>query len=160
MHIPFTPEEYRTLLDLAYIADTVVHGDDAIDEARNRPYWELVQKILARAQDFGGGDLVEFNNARKAYFVTKEYENTSPAGELIDGYEDNIFWDLLVDRLAQRDITRHFSEDELLAMSFEERNAREEEYRTRYWDEFEKNGLDHVTVTPHTLRNGPGWRTN
>ena len=160
MNIPFTPEEYRALLDMAYIADTVVHGCDSHDEARTRPCWELVQKILARARESGCEDLVQFNNAHKAFCVTKEYENTSAAGEFIDGYEDNIFWDMLVDRLAQRDITRHYSEDELLAMSFEERNTREEEYRARYWDEFEKNGLDHVTVTPHSLRNGPGWRTN
>ena len=160
MNIPFTPEEFRTLLDMIYIADTVIYGYESHDEAKTKACWDVEQKILALARDFGCEDQVQFNNAYKAFYVTREYENTAAAGEFLESYGDNVFWDELVDRLAQRDIERHFTEDELLAMTFDERNAKEEEYRSRYWDDFEKNGLDHVTVTPHPLRHGPGWRAN
>ena len=71
------------------------------------------------------------------YFPSKEYEEGG-IHEAIADYEDAVFFDILAEELARRDLGLEEGDPE----DFTELNERMEEYL----DEFDKNGLNAVNV--------------
>ena len=70
-------------------------------------------------------------------FPSKAYEDGG-IHEAIADYEDAVFYNILAEELARRDLGLEDSDPE----NFDELTARMEDYL----DEFEKNGLDTVSV--------------
>jgi len=93
----------------------------------------------------GFDELVDYASHLKRYFPTREFEETSPGREFIREFEDDTFWDELVQRLVERDLIRQAGEEKLLSMTPEERFEAEEHLEKRYADEFYNNGLENLT---------------
>ena len=133
MNLELTPKQFRRLLDMAYIGNWVLNstrGDD-----RFADYDEVESLLFAQAAGLGMGVLAE------------EYEGEIvPSRAFADGgiheaiieYENNVFFDILAEDLARRDM--------------EEENVDQNDYNElmnrmeAYIAEFEAHGTDHISV--------------
>jgi len=133
MNLELSDKEFRRLLDMVYIGNWVLNsarGDDRFED-----YDLLQEKLFARCPGAGMRALVELRQGRVS--PSAAYENGG-IHEAIADYEDAVFFDILAEELARRDLGLEFSEPEDIT----ELTTRMDEYL----DEFEKNGLNTVTV--------------
>ncbi len=145
MKINITKKEYLTFLEILEIADWVLHAHHAEERSETTMYKEFEQKVFSYAKDMGFDKLVDYASNLKRYFPTREFAETSPGREFIREFEDDTFWDELVQRLVERDLIRQAGEEKLLSMTPEERFEAEEPLEKRYADEFYNNGLENLT---------------
>lgn len=133
MEINLTRRQFRRLLDMAYIGNWVLNstrGDDRI-----RDYDEVESLLFARARAEGMPVLAE------------EYlGETVPSRAFAEGgiheaimeYENNVFFDILAEDLARRDMDD---------VPIDETNYDELTRRIdAYIDEFEAHGTDNITI--------------
>jgi hypothetical protein len=76
----------------------------------------------------------------------------SPAGALLDKFEEEVFWDQLASRLAARDLQVEQGKSAESAKPTPAELEKLESLAERYWAEFEKHGIDHLQL----LRGGRG----
>ena len=133
MTIDLTEKEFRRLLDLVYIGNWILNstrGEDRFED------YDLVQeKLFSLCAGQGMPTLIQ--RWRGHIFPSRAYEDGG-IHEAIADYEDAMFFDILAEELARRDLGLVESDPE----DFTELNARIDEYL----DEFDKNGLDAVSV--------------
>ena len=147
MKINFTKKEYLLLLDILYMADWVLNAHREADEKEDtREYEKLEQKILSYAKKMGMEKYVDFDPEYDMYFHSRFFEETRRAQEFIDEFENDCFWEELIDRLTRRDFLKSFSEEEIKEMDPYTRFERLLELSEKYSDEFEKNGLKNLVV--------------
>ncbi len=147
MKIEFTQEEYKCLVDMLYVAEWVLNAHRVEDDPRTESYGKLEQKIYSYAKDMGFEDLIEYASDYGTYDPTRKYEDTCPLVEFIDEFENETFWEELVDRLANRDLIRQVGGVENLSkLSFEERIKKTLPLEQKYSSEFEERGLDGVSI--------------
>ena len=108
MNIELTDKEFRRLLDLVYIGNWILNSTREKD--RFEDYDILQEKLFAH-----GG-----------------------IHEAIADYEDAVFFDILAEELARRDLGCLDSEP----ADYTELNARMDEYM----DEFEKSGVENLVL--------------
>ena len=146
MQIELSKAEYRTLLGVLEIADWILFAYQSDIPGDRREYHDLEQKIFGYAEAFGFGNLIEYDDNLKKYFPTAEHDENSPVRPFIDEFEDQTFWDELVDRLATRDMVRALGEKEVQAMDVKERFMTHQDYETRYNEEFQEHGLERLEI--------------
>lgn len=133
MNIELTEKEFRRLLDLIYIGNWILNSTRGED--RFADYDHLQEKFFALAGKHDMKALVQMYMGH--YFPSKAYEEGG-IHEAIADYEDAVFFDILAEELARRDMT-----DENLS---QEDIAELKERMEAYLDEFEQNGIDRLTV--------------
>ncbi|MGN1003110.1 MAG: hypothetical protein ACI4PC_10115 [Oscillospiraceae bacterium] len=133
MNIELSDKEFRRLLDLVYIGNWILNSTRGED--RFEDYDLLQEKLFALCAKNGMRPLVESYMGH--YFPSKAYEEGG-IHEAIADYEDAIFFDILAEELARRDM----SEENVSPDDIGELTARMDDYM----DEFEKNGIDNLTV--------------
>ena len=133
MTIDLTEKEFRRLLDLVYIGNWILNS--ARGEDRFEDYDHLQEKLFALCSGQGMPSLIQ--RWQGHVFPSRAYEDGG-IHEAIADYEDAVFFDILAEELARRDLGLVETDPE----DFTELNARIDEYL----DEFEKNGLNAVTV--------------
>lgn len=141
MELKCTKEEFKALLDLVYAGNLLINGMREVDE-RILPYSEMEQKIFAMAKEFGYEELIEFDDEFNEYMPTRAYEN-SEVNDYIDAYEDKVFWEELVVRMARRQALNELG-DENPDMTSAELRQRQIELEEYYEDEFIENGIYHL----------------
>lgn len=141
MEIKCTKEEFKALLDLVYAGNLLVNGMRDVEE-RIAPHADIEQKIFAMAKDFGFEECVEFDEEFKEYMPTRAYEN-SEINDYVDAYEDKVFWEELVVRMARRQALNELG-DENPDMTNAELRERQIELEEYYEDEFIENGIYHL----------------
>lgn len=146
MNINLTEREYRLLLDLLLAADWVIHGHRREEPATAEPYRMLTQKLLSLAEEFGLGRLVEIDHERNEYRPTEQFERETRAWGLLDEYDDLVFWEELIVRLAERDISRMPGKGDIEAMSGEEYDRLAQPLEEKYAGEFFAHGLERLTL--------------
>lgn len=133
MNIELSDKEFRRLLDMVYIGNWIlnsIRGDDRFED-----YDLMQEKLFSLCPANGMRSLVQ--TWRGHIFPSKAYEDGG-IHEAIADYEDAVFYNILAEELARRDLGLEDSDPE----NFDELTARMEDYL----DEFEKNGLDTVSV--------------
>ena len=133
MNIELTDREFRRLLDLVYIGNWILNS--ARGEDRFEDYDLLQEKLFAMCPANGMRSLVELWQGH--IFPSKAYENGG-IHEAIADYEDSVFYNILAEELARRDLGFEDSDPE----NFDELTERME----TYLDVFDRNGLDAVSV--------------
>jgi hypothetical protein len=132
MDISFSRREFRLLLDLVYSGNWVINsvrGSERFDE-----YDSLQNKVFSYCRLCGLDELADGG------------EKTLPSEKYVDGgihevildYEDMVFYGILAEELARRDLKDRDvdgADSELLAKKIDE-----------YMLEFSKNGIDNVAV--------------
>ena len=133
MNIELTEKEFRRLLDMAYIGNWILNstrGDDRFED------YDLVQeKLFSLCRGNGMGSLIQSWHGH--IFPSRAYEDGG-IHEAIADYEDAVFFSILAEELARRDLGLESSDPE----DFTELSARMEDYL----DEFEKNGLNTINI--------------
>ena len=133
MEIKMTQKQFRRLLDLVYIGNWVLNstrGNDRISE-----YDEVESLIFSQCLSHGMTPLVELYEGE---IIPSKAFAEGGIHEAIADYEDAVFFDILAEELARRDLGLEESEPE----DYTELQNRMDEYL----DEFDKNGLGAVSV--------------
>ena len=133
MNLELTTKQFRRLLDMAYIGNWVLNstrGDDRI-----RDYDEVESLLFAKAAREGMPVLTEMYRGEAV--PSRAFEEGG-IHEAIVEYENNIFFDILAEELARRDM----DDVPIDETNVDEFNQRVETYIT----EFEAHGTDNITV--------------
>ena len=133
MNLELTTKQFRRLLDMAYIGNWVLNstrGDDRI-----RDYDEVESLLFAKAAREGMPVLTELYRGEAV--PSRAFEEGG-IHEAIVEYENNIFFDILAEELARRDM----DDVPIDETNVDEFNQRVETYIT----EFEAHGTDNITV--------------
>ena len=133
------------LLHVLEMADWILNAHKNKEDKEHKPYIKLEQKIFAFAAEMGYGSLIEYSKELHQYLPTRKYEDTCSAMEFIEEFENESFWDELIDRLAERDAIREVGEKAFKALKPIDRIMKVEENKKLYIDEFEKYGLDRIS---------------
>jgi hypothetical protein len=145
MKINITRTQYRTLLEILEIADWVLHAHVS-ERAETKKHREFEQMVFSFAKDFGFEDLVEYDEEMKVRFPTREFEETSRGMDYVREFENDTFWNELVQRLTERDLIRQYGEERVETMNRRELGEKENQLERRYAEEFYQNGLENVTL--------------
>ena len=133
MNLELTTKQFRRLLDMAYIGNWVLNstrGDDRI-----RDYDEVESLLFAKAAREGMPVLTEMYRGEAV--PSRAFEEGG-IHEAIVEYENNVFFDILAEELARRDM----DDVPIDESNVDEFNQRVETYIT----EFEAHGTDNITV--------------
>lgn len=132
MKIELTDKEFRRLLDLVYIGNWILNstrGDDRIED-----YDHVESKIFSYCID---ADMPELYEIRDGVVVPSAAFVNGGIHEAIADYEDTVFFEILAEELARRD------------MDYEQVEPDDEELASRideYIQEFEQNGMDNLVL--------------
>ena len=133
MELKMTEKQFRRLLDLVYIGNWVLNstrGDDRIKE-----YDQVESLVFAHCLDHGMAPLTELYQGE---LIPSRAFADGGIHEAIEQYEDTIFYELLAEELALRDLDGQ----PLTRENYEALMARIDAYLS----EFDEHGTDRVTV--------------
>ena len=133
MTIELSNKEFRRLLDMVYIGNWVLNSTRVED--RFADYDNLQEKLFGYCSKLGLKDL--YTTWYGHVFPSRAFEEGG-IHEAIADYEDAVFYDILAEELARRDMSlEHTDPDDV-----NELNTRIDEY----FDEFEANGIDNLMI--------------
>jgi len=147
MKINFTKNEYRLLLDIAYLGQWMLQAYESDLSSEDDEYEMLVQKIYSFGKEMGFGDLVESSEKLNKFYPTRLYEDESGIHDKIDQYNDDTFWDELINRLAERDAHADAEASTQEITSVEDFLKLSAPHESRYAQEFSENGLRNITIS-------------
>ena len=133
MKLELTGKQFRRLLDMAYIGNWILNstrGDD-----RFRDYDEVESLLFAKAREEGMPALAE---DWKGEVVPSRAFAEGGIHEAIMEYENNVFFEILAEDLARRDM----DDVPIDESNYEELASRIDAYIA----EFEANGTDNILV--------------
>ena len=142
MKIDLTRRDYQSLLTVIEIADWILHAYSGDEQPESAPIRALEQKVLALADDFGCGELVEYDAVEQRYLLTREYDEVSDATQFIEAFENDNFWEQLTDRLVERDLIRQLGEKAVKRLDFDQLAEKSEPYQRLYAEEFLTHGVE------------------
>ena len=133
MNIQLSQKEFRHLLDLVYIGNWILNSTRGLD--RFEAYDELQEKIFTYALQNNMPELTQHFMGH--IFPSQAYEEGG-IHEAIADYEDAVFFDILAEELARRDMSEeHLNPDDL-----NELTARMDSYM----NEFELHGIENISL--------------
>lgn len=133
MNIELTTKEFRRLLDMVYIGNWILNstrGDDRIPD-----YDQVESKLFAQCARAGMPSLFEIRDGE--VLPSRAFEDGG-IHEAIMNYEDTVFFQILAEELARRDMNF----EPISPENYEELNGRIDEYIA----EFEQNGVDNISL--------------
>jgi len=142
MQITLTKDQYAKLLELSYLGNWVVNSYRG--EERLEDYDRTAEHILSFAPSAGLQDRVEFDEFEGRYFPSRKLdEELKP---LVDEYDDDVFWNVLIERLAERDLVRAQGEETVDKMDWDEYSRNIETYIKKYEKEIDESGVEHLEI--------------
>lgn len=143
MKIGLTKEQFEALLKLVYLGNWLANANRVDD--KKKEYEEIEDYIFSFAKQFGFDEYVDDEEAEKGkFYPTRKFEEEIDIQELIDEYDEETFWDELIDRLGERDFYQYYSQDEIQKMTQEERFGKICEFEEKWGEEFEKYGIERL----------------
>ena len=133
MTIDLTTKEFRRLLDMVFIGNWVLNSTRGED--RFKDYDDVESKLFALCKKTPLESLVEEYDGE---CVPSQAFNDGGIHEAIVSYEDAVFYDILAEELARRDM----GYPEITSRNYDELVSRMEDYI----DEFELNGTDNIII--------------
>ena len=133
MKIELSELEFRRLLDMAYIGNWVLNSTRGAD--RFSDYDNIESRIFSYCPSQGMDSLTEYING-----IPRPSSAFEQGGihEAIADYEDSIFFEILAEELARRDMDF----EPIGPENFNELTDRIDEYIA----EFEQNGIDNISL--------------
>ena len=132
IHFDFSTKEFRRLLDLVYIGNWVLNsarGDDRITD-----YDDMESRIFAGCLQETGMD--ELYDVEEGEILPSVAFSEGGIHEAIMDYEESVFFDILAEELARRDMEL----EEVPQENDQELASRMEDYL----QEFDDNGIDNL----------------
>lgn len=143
MDIQLTDKQFEKMLKLIYLGMWIV---EAHDQDKENYFTEVEQLFYSKSKDIPNQKLIEYDEVSKKYYPSIDFDNEDIIVKHIDTYEENIFWDELIDRLTKRDMIKKFGLAGIQKMTQEEIFEREKEFITKYEKEFQENGIENVGI--------------
>ncbi len=143
MHLRFTEEELGVLIDMISLAAEVASLNRRSGaKERFGSFEELENTILEKVTHLGFSDIVEFDEAQQRYRVSTDYLTRSFVQESLDEMRNEIFWEELTLRLAERDVIRKIGLPAWNSLDEKARRERTSSIEKSYWEEFTTRGID------------------
>lgn len=140
MDIPFTKEQYRTLLKITFLGEWVANARKT--EGFLEEISDIQQHIFSFAGRFSAGEFVEKRGV--------EYESTEALDTIvypiIEEYDALAFWEQLMERLADRDLVKEHGEENIGKLDPDEYESQIDERVSVYEEEFEEFGLARLQI--------------
>lgn len=133
MELELTQKQFRRLLDLVYIGNWILNSTRGED--RFRDYDEVESLLFTKAVQAGMPTLAEVYQGE---IIPSRAFAEGGIHEAIMEYENNVFFEILAEDLARRDM----DDVPIDESNFEELTRRIDDYIT----EFEAHGTDNITV--------------
>jgi hypothetical protein len=133
MNIELTEMEFRRLLDMAYVGNWILNSTRGAD--RFTEYDNVESLLFSLCPSCGMASLVELVSG-----VARPSEAFENGGihEAIADYEDSVFFEILAEELARRDMDF----EPISPENYCELTDRIDEYI----EEFEQNGIDNISL--------------
>ena len=141
MQIELTKEQMIDLVKVVYLGNWMINGV-RLQSERARKFDEIEQIIYSRAAANGLGDMVELDSSCGEYFPTSGFEESEEIEGYKEDYDEETFWERLVDKMANRDFIAGFGEEAVRKMGDHERFEKLYEFINKYEDYFETRGID------------------
>ncbi len=133
MKLELTGKQFRRLLDMVYIGNWILNSTRGED--RFADYDEVESLLFLKARELG---MTELTDDWQGIPIPSQAFATGGIHEAIMEYENNVFFDILAEDLARRDMAD---------VPIDESNMDELNQRIdAYIDEFEAHGTDNITV--------------
>lgn len=145
MNVNVSKEEYRLLMDMLNVADWVMHAFDIGPEKQHQKHHALRKKIMSYYKEMDAEDAIMYSDDKKEYYQSRESEEKVHA-EFIAPYNEEFFWEELIDRLAERDVVKALGVEQFNSLDGIDRVMKVEEAKDSYANEFAEHGLDHIVV--------------
>ena len=143
MHLRFTEEELGALIDMVSLAAEVASLNRRPGAREKFAHFEgLENSILEKVTHLGFGDIIEFDEAQQRYRVSTDYLTRSFVQESLDEMRNEIFWEELTLRLAERDVIRKIGLPAWNSLDEKARRERTSSIEKSYWEEFTTRGID------------------
>lgn len=143
--ISFTKEQFESLLKLVYLGEWMINANRVDD--RIKKYEDLQDYIFSYAKQFGLDEFVDDEEAKKGkFFPTRKFEEETDVQKFIKEYDEETFWDEIVDRLGERDFYRHYAKDEIQKMSQDERFEKAYEFIDKWGEKINRNGIEGLEI--------------
>ena len=133
MKIELTEQQFRYLLDLVYIGNWVMNSTREND--RIKEYDQVESLVFSHCLQQKMSKLVEIY---KGELIPSRAFSEGGIHEAIAAYEDDMFFEILAQELALRDMEG----DPITKENFDDLKCRVDEYL----GEFERHGTDNITV--------------
>ena len=133
MNIHLSDKEFRHLLDMVYIGNWIlnsIRGNDRFED-----YDHVQSKLFAQCLKNGMYSLFEIKNG--IVVPSAAFENGGIHEAIID-YEDTVFFEILAEELARRDM----GFQPVTSDNYSELNQRIDDYMT----EFQLNGVENISL--------------
>lgn len=144
IEIKLTKEQYEDLIKLVYLGNWIINAsrtEDIIEKYEN-----LTQYIYSFAKEAGLEKYFEYDKKFNKFFPTEEFEKNTDIKDFLDEYNDEVFWQELIFRMAGRDLVRKYGEEAIRKMPFKERMILEYPFIEKYDKEFSENGIENLEI--------------
>ena len=136
VNVEFTKEQYENLLKLVYLGNWVVNSGRVGDEVQ--VYFEDLERfVFSKAEQFGLGHFADTTS--KDCPATREFEEGIEKDEFLEDYNEENFWNELIERITLHKVSSQFTEEEWLAKTEEEKvkllTSFEEEFSLKFQTE-------------------------
>ena len=145
MKIEFSKEQFLALMKTVYLGNWLANAIRTDDKYKD--YEAMEDYIFSFAKEAGFDRYV--NHEPKdgdRYYPTSYFEEETDVDILKDEYDDELFWEELIERLGNRDFLNKYGKEEIRKMNREERFIKRMECEEKYEDEVEKYGVERLEI--------------
>lgn len=103
-NIELSNEELKKLTEMAAMAEWVMTAREKDDKTDRKPYLSVLQKIYRKAFECGFFDLVEHIEDIDEFITQECWESSSPSGGFIKEFEEDLFKQMFVTKMVERDL--------------------------------------------------------
>ena len=145
MKINFTKKQYELLIKIVYLGEWMINAHRTKDTYEE--YSDLQNYINSFAKEFGLEKYIEKGIVKKnKYYTNRLFEEETGIHDFHEEYDDETFWDELIDRLVKRDFVNAYGVENIKQMEYEERFEKEDPFIEKYSEEFEKHGIERLQI--------------
>ncbi len=142
MQITLSQDQYEKLLHLVFLGNWLANSYRGNE--RLETYDKLAEDIMSFAPGAGLKDRVEFDEFEGRYYPSRKLDEEMR--KFWEDYDEDVFWNMLIDGLAERDYKRQHEDEDLDGMDWDEYDKKLEPFLKKYEKEINEHGLDRLEV--------------
>ena len=137
--IELSKSDMKMLLMYVYFGDWIL---TATKDHPNLKYEGFYQKILSLMKNNNIEQRIEFENGM--YEITTELEEEY--NKYIDDYNEETFWEELIEKLARRDLFGKYEKNDIEKMDYISINEKIDKEADKYVKEIDRNGIKNIGI--------------
>lgn len=141
--VSLTKKQFENLVKLVHLGNWMANSFRA-EGKRLSEFDDLERHVLSFAEEAGYGRRVSKDASGKDYRLSETLEDE--IHQHSNRYDDDVFWDTLVELLALRDMREEYGKKELDALSDEEYAELAAKAESKYEAEFDRHGVERLAI--------------